>query len=84
MEYYSAIKKNEIKPFAATCFPGGSAAKNPPVMQDLQEMQFLSLGRENPLEKEIATHSCLGNPMDRGDWWATVHRVAELDTTEAT
>ena len=22
--------------------------------------------------------------MDRGAWWATVHRVAELDTTEAT
>ena len=22
--------------------------------------------------------------MDRGTWWATVHRVAESDTTEAT
>ena len=27
-------------------------------------------------------YSCLGNPMDRGTWWATVHGVAkELDTT---
>ena len=24
--------------------------------------------------------SCLENPMDRGAWWATVHRVAESDT----
>jgi len=27
-------------------------------------------------------YSCLGNPMDRGVWWATVHGVAkEWDTT---
>ena len=29
-------------------------------------------------------YSCLGKPMDRGAWWATVHEVAELDMTEAT
>jgi len=22
-------------------------------------------------------YSCLENPMDRGSWWATVHRVAQ-------
>ena len=27
-------------------------------------------------------YSCLKNPVDRGAWWAAVHRVAELDTTE--
>ena len=27
-------------------------------------------------------YSCLGNPMDRGDWQATVHGVTESDTTE--
>ena len=41
-----------------------------------------SLGWEDPLEKGMATHS--SRPMDRGAWWATVHRVAESDTTEVT
>ena len=27
-------------------------------------------------------YSCLGNPMDRGDWQATVHGVAESAKTE--
>ena len=29
-------------------------------------------GNGNPLQ-----YSCLENPMDRGSWWATVHRVAK-------
>ena len=32
-------------------------------------------GHGNPLR-----YSCLGNPMDRGAWWATVHRVAQSQT----
>ena len=36
-------------------------------------------GNGNPLQ-----YSCLGNPMDRGAWWATFHRVAESNMTEAT
>ena len=27
-----------------------------------------SLGQEYPLEKEMATHSSIENPMDRGTW----------------
>ena len=36
--------------------PSGSEAKNPPAMQ---EMKDGSLGGEDPLEKEIATHSSI-------------------------
>ena len=45
----------------------------------MQETQVRSLGREDPLEEEMATHfSTLAwkNPMNRGAWWATVHGVA--------
>ena len=38
-------------------FPDGSAVKNLPAMQERQEMQVRSLGQENPLEEERATHS---------------------------
>ena len=52
----------------------------------MQETEVPSLGWENPLEKEMATHSIIlawKNYMDRGAWQATVHRVTkELNTTE--
>ena len=37
-------------------FPGGSAVKNPLPMQDTQ---VWSLGQEDPLENEMATHSSI-------------------------
>ena len=46
-------------------------------MQETQEMQVWSLGWEDPLEEEMATHSsilaCKLCCMDRGAWWATGH-----------
>ena len=51
--------------------------KNLPAMQ---ETWVRSLGWEDPLEEEMATHSSIlpwKNPIDRGDWQATVHRVAK-------
>ena len=47
--------------------------------------RVLSLGREDPLEKDMATplqYSCLENPMDGEAWWAIyiVHGVTESRT----
>ena len=33
-------------------------------------------GNGNPLQQ----YSCLENPMDRGAWWSTIHRVAKSRT----
>ena len=46
-------------------------------------MRVQSLGREDPLEEGMATHSNIlawRIPIDRGAWWATVHRVAKSRT----
>ena len=39
------------------CFPSGSVVKNPPANAETQETQVWSLGWEDPLGKETATHS---------------------------
>ena len=51
--------------------------KNLPAMQ---ETWVRSLGRDDPPGEGKSyplQYSCLGNPMDRGTWTATVHGVAE-------
>ena len=52
-------------------------------MQETQESRVRSLGWEDPLEEDMATHSRIlawRIPMDRGAWWATVHGVAKSRT----
>ena len=50
-------------------------------------MQETNKMRVQSLEEDTATHSSIlawRIPTDRGAWPATAHKVAELDTTEAT
>ena len=54
--------------------------KDLPAMPEAQETRVQSLGWEDPLEKERATHqySCPGNPMHIGVWWATVLGIVKI------
>ena len=68
-------------------FPGGSSSKeltrNEGTIGDTGSVS--ELGRPPGGRKgNSLQYSFLENPMDRGAWRATVHGVAELDTTEAT
>ena len=68
-------------------FPEGSAGKNLPAMQEMEEMRGQSLGWEDTLEQGMTTDSSIlawRILMDREAWWATVLRVSELDTTVLT
>ena len=63
-------------------FPSGSVVKNMPVNAgDAGTIPgwriTLGEGNDNPLQ-----YSCLENPMDRGAWQATVHRVSKSQTQQ--
>ena len=62
----------------------GAAVKNPPANArdrckrhsfDPSQEDAAGEGKGNPLQ-----YSCLENPMDRGAWQATVHRVSKSGT----
>ena len=63
--------------------PGGAVVKNLPAnagnARDTGSIpgleRSLGEGHGNPLQ-----YSCLGNPMDRGAWWATIHELAKSQT----
>ena len=72
-----------FKDYFPVCgFPSGSDGKesvcnagDPGVIPGLGRSS--GEGSGNPLQ-----YSCLGNSVDRGAWWTTVHGVAESGTTE--
>ena len=58
-------------------FPGGSVVKN--LLTSAGDMGSIPGTRRSPGERNgnPLQYSCLGNPMDRGAWQATVNRVAK-------
>ena len=68
-------------------FLGNAVVKNPPVnAEDSRDVGWIPgygksprVGHGNPLQ-----YSYLGNPMDRGAWWAPVQGAAESDTSTHT
>ena len=68
-------------------FPGSSVVKNPPANAgEAGDMVLIpgsgrspAGGSGNPLQ-----YSCLGSPMDRGAWWATVPIVVKSQTQLST
>ena len=63
-------------------FPYGSAGKESACSAGDLDL-IPGLGRSPEEEKGYPLqYSCLENPMDRGDWWATVHELQKSDMTK--
>ena len=62
-------------------FPDGISYKESPASVEVGSVSGSGRspggGNDNPLQ-----YFCPENPMDRGGWQATIHKVSELDTTE--
>ena len=61
-------------------FPGGSLSRESAFSTEDAGLipgsgRFPGGGHSSPLQ-----YSCLENPMDRGAWWATIHRVSKCGT----
>jgi len=48
--------------------------------QDIRDTGLIPGLRRSPGEGNGSPlqYSCLGNPMDKGAWWDTVHRVTKI------
>ena len=73
-------RSNRCGPYPRESFPVAPVVQNPPASAGdrrdagsiLGSGKSPGEGHGNPLQ-----YSCLENPMDRGAWWATAHRVSK-------
>ena len=76
------IKRSLSSMYLDRYIPGGARGKEPTCQCKRCKRHGFSpwvrkipgRGHGNPLQ-----YSCLENPMDRGFWWAMVHRVAKSE-----
>ena len=64
-------------------FLGGRVVKNLPVnARDSRDASSIpGLGRYPGVgHGNLPQYTCLGNPKERGAWWATVHGIAKSQT----
>ena len=61
--------------------PGGSVVNNPPASAGHMGLIPGSGRSPGAGNGNLLQYSCLGNPMDRGTWQATVHGVAKESNT---
>ena len=79
---YYLISKQNIKLQLFEGFSGGSVAKNLPANAGDSGSILWSGRSSGEGNGNLLQYYCLGNPVDRGTWWATVHGTEkELDTT---
>ena len=89
--FHIVLHESKLLPFIShfILYRGASlVAQRLKCLPGMWETPVQSQGQEDPLEKAMATHSItlawripwMENPMDRGAWWAAVHRVAKSRT----
>ena len=78
---HSPCRGPGLIPGQGSSFPGGSAVKNPLVNEGGAGSIPGSGSSSGEGNGSPHQYSCLGNPMDRGAWWATVHDVAKVSDT---
>ena len=87
-EYWSGVPSPSPNILgSAALYPVSGASQMVPVVKnspasagDIRDMGFFpGLGR-SPGGGHGTQYSCLDNPMDRGAWWATIHRVKKSQT----
>ncbi|XDC73331.1 hypothetical protein R6Z07F_004504 [Ovis aries] len=79
LHFMNGIRPTKLKSYfrVTVCFPDVTAMKNLPAnAEDTSSLpgsgRSSGEGNGNPLQ-----YPCLGNPMDRGSWRATVHGVTK-------